>query len=74
MIQGEKDFRRRRAHRMRLRPELAGVRAGAQGCIVLKSIAEVEQEVVNDKGEKSHEARAGRQGRAGRRSHLDRDG
>ena len=53
-----------------------GSQAFAQnaGCIALKSTAEVEQEVVNDKGEKSKAARAGRQGGAGRGSGLDGDG
>ena len=45
-----------------------------QGCIVLKSVAEVEQEVVNAKGEKSTKLVPAGQGRAGRRSHLDRHG
>ena len=48
--------------------------AQTQGCIVLKSTAEVEKEVVNDKGEKSRSPGAGRQGHPGNGSRLDRDG
>ena len=37
-----------------------------KGCIVLKSVAEIEQEVVNAKGEKSTQLVPARQGGAGR--------
>ena len=72
MFKGNRSFSAIAAHRLRVRARRRSRRT--QGCIVLKSIAEVEQEVVNDKGEKSQGARAGRQGRAGHRSHLDRHG